>query len=114
MLYIPGMGQRFLGELELLVLGALQQLGDDAYGASIRREIAARTGRDVSIGSLYATLGNLHDKGFVTFEVSDPKPVQGGRARRMVRLTSAGRLALSDSLRAIQRLARGLVLRTDR
>jgi DNA-binding PadR family transcriptional regulator len=108
------MGQRFLGELELFVLGVVQRLGDDAYGASIRREIAARTGRDVAIGSLYATLGSLHDKGFVVFEVSDPTPVQGGRARRMVRLTSTGRAALADSLRAIQRIARGLVLGTDR
>ena len=105
---------RFFGELELFVLGAVQRLGDDAYGASIRREIATRTGRDVSIGSVYATLGNLHDKGFVTFEVSDPIPVQGGRARRMVRLTGSGRTALRDSLRAIQRLAHGLVLRTHR
>ena len=114
MLYIRDMGPRFLGELELFILGAVQRLGDDAYGASIRREIAARTGRDVAIGSLYATLGNLHDKGFVTFEVSDPQPVQGGRARRMVRLTASGRVALFDSLRAIQRLARSLVLGTDR
>jgi DNA-binding PadR family transcriptional regulator len=108
------MGQRFLGELELFVLGAVQALGDNAYGASIRREIAKRTGRDVAIGSVYATLGNLHDKGFVVFEVSDPTPVQGGRSRRMVRLTSAGRIALTDSLRAIQRLARGLALGTER
>lgn len=108
------MGQRFLGELELFVLGAVQRLGGNAYGAAIRREIAARTGRDVAIGSLYATLGSLHDKGFVVFEVSHPTPVQGGRARRMVRLTSRGRVALADSLRAIQRLARGLVLETER
>ena len=108
------MAQRFLGELELFILGAVQRLGEDAYGASIRREIAERTGRDVAIGSLYATLGNLHDKGLVVFEVSAPTPVQGGRARRMVRLTASGRLALADSLRAIQRLARGLVLGTDR
>jgi len=108
------MGQRFLGELELFVLAAVCRLGDNAYGASIRREIAGRTGRDVSIGSVYATLGNLHDKGFVTFEVSDPKPVPGGRARRMARLTAPGSRALGDSLRAIQRLARGLVLPTHR
>ena len=108
------MGQRFLGELELFVLGAIQRLGENAYGASIRREIATRVGRDVSIGSLYATLGHLHEKGFVVFEVSDPQPVRGGRARRMVHLTAAGRRALADSLGAIQRLSRGLVLGTDR
>jgi len=105
---------RFLGELELFVLGAAARLGDDAYGASIRREIAAITGRDVAIGSIYATLGRMHDKGFVHFELSDPEPVQGGRARRMVRLTAAGNRALRDSLQALHRLSHGLALGTDR
>lgn len=108
------MAQRFLGELELFVLGAAVRLGDDAYGASIRREIAARTGRDVAIGSIYATLGRLYDKDFVRFELSDPEPVQGGRARRLVRLTAAGNRALRDSLQALQRLSHGLAFGTDR
>jgi PadR family transcriptional regulator PadR len=102
------MVQRFLGELELLVLGATARLGDDAYGASIRREITALTSREVAIGSVYATLGALNDKGFVRFELSDPEPVQGGRARRMVRLTAPGRRALRESLQAIHRLSHGL------
>src|SRR5438045_3222678 len=102
------MVQRFLGELELLVLGAAARLGDNAYGASIRREIAAKTGRDVAIGSIYATLGNMQEKGFVRFELSDPEPVQGGRARRMVRLTAAGNRTLRESLQALDRLSHGL------
>jgi len=107
------MVQRFLGELELFVLGAAARLGDGAYGASIRRAIATRTGRDVAIGSIYATLGRLHDKGFVTFELSHPQPVQGGRARRMVRLTALGNRALRESLHALHRLSHGLALGTD-
>ena len=105
---------RFLGELELFVLGATARLGDGAYGASIRREIAARTRRDVAIGSIYATLGRMHEKGFVRFELSDPEPVQGGRARRMVRLTASGQRALRESLEALHRLSRGLALGTER
>jgi PadR family transcriptional regulator PadR len=105
------MVQRFLGELELFILGAASRLGDEAYGASIRTEIKARTGRDVSIGSVYATLGALRDKDFVHFELSDPKPVQGGRARRMVRLTAAGKRALEASLRAIHALEQGLAFK---
>jgi DNA-binding PadR family transcriptional regulator len=107
------MVQRFLGELELFVLGAAARLGDDAYGASIRREIVLRTGRDVAIGSIYATLGNMHDKGFVSFELGNPQPVQGGRARRMIRLTATGKRALHDSLRALHRLSSGLAFGTD-
>jgi len=102
--------RQFLGELEMFVLGAVRHLDDGAYGATIRREIAARSGRHVSLGSIYATLGRLHDKGFVRFEIGEPEPVQGGRARRMVRLTAAGARALRDSLLAIQRLAEGLAL----
>ena len=108
------MVQRFLGEIELFVLGAAARLGDNAYGASIRREIAARTGRDVAIGSIYATLGRLYDKDFVHFELSDPEPVQGGRARRMVRLTAAGNRALRDSLQALHHLSHDLAFGADR
>ena len=41
-----------LGSLEQLVLLALVRLGDDAYGMTVRREIEARTGRDLSIGAI--------------------------------------------------------------
>ena len=37
-----------LGEFEQLVLLALVRLGPEAYGATIRREIEARTGRDLA------------------------------------------------------------------
>ena len=45
-----------LGQFEQLVLLALLRLQDNAYGMAIRREIAESTGRDVSIGAVYATL----------------------------------------------------------
>ena len=38
--------EAILGEFEQLVLLALVRLGPEAYGATIRREIEARTGRD--------------------------------------------------------------------
>ena len=48
-----------LGEFEQMILFALVSLGDDAYGASIRREIVSRTGRDVSAGAVYTVLDRL-------------------------------------------------------
>ena len=52
-----------LGEFELCVMLALTHLKPHAYGMTIRQEIEARTGRDLAIGSVYATLSRLEEKG---------------------------------------------------
>ena len=88
---------RYLAEFELYVMSALALLGDDAYGVTIRQEIERRSGRRVAIGAVYATLARLFEKGLVSFRISDPLPVQGGRARKHARLTAAGRRALAAS-----------------
>src|ERR1044071_8451632 len=79
-----------LSDFELYVMLAVAALGDDAYGVTIATRISDRTGRDVSIGAVYATLGRLGDKGFIDFHYSDPEPTPGGRARKLVTLTPAG------------------------
>ena len=98
----------FVGEFELYVMLALAHLGDDAYGVTIRREIEARTGRMVAIGAVYATLARLEEKGLVRFRVSDPQPVQGGRARKYFSLTGAGSRALRHSTAMLARMMAGL------
>jgi hypothetical protein len=52
-----------LGEFEYLLITAAARLGEDAYGAVIRREIEEATGRRRSIGALYTTLDRLQTKG---------------------------------------------------
>ena len=100
-----------LAEFELFVMLAIARLGDDnAYGVTIRQEIESRTGRHVAIGAVYATLGRLHDKGFVAFSYSDPEPVPGGRARKLVSLSRAGRNALVRSTTSLARMTEGLSL----
>ena len=95
---------QYLGEFELYVMSALALLGDEAYGVTIRQEIERRSGRRVAIGSVYATLARLADKGLVAFRVSDPLPVQGGRARKHARLTASGRRALQHSTAMLARM----------
>lgn len=104
---MPG---KFLAEFELYVMLAVARLGADAYGASIRREIQRRTRRPVSIGALYATLGRLGEKGMMTFQASEPEPVQGGRSRKYCRLTPQGREALHHSTAMLNRMMDGLDL----
>jgi DNA-binding PadR family transcriptional regulator len=97
-----------LGDLEVLVLLALLRLRDEAYGVAIQRDIADRTGQDVSFGSVYTALGRLEEKGFVTGRLGDPSPVRGGRRKKYFRVQAAGKQALRESLRAIHTMSRGL------
>ena len=104
---------RYLSEFELHVLLAVQRLGDDAYGGSIRREIEARSGRRVWIGPLYTTLARLEEQRLVVTRTGEPLPVRGGRSRRYYRLTAAGSRALRDSLAMLDRMRDGMTLRPE-
>ena len=86
-----------LGEFEIVVLATLVRLGEDAYGMTIRRNIEERSGRSVSIGSLYATLRRLEAKGYVSTVLGEPTQERGGRAKRYFRLEAAGAEALIRS-----------------
>jgi len=68
----------------------------------VRREIEERTGRNVSIGAVYATLERLETKGYVSSSIGEPTPERGGRAKRLFRLQAAGRRALQVSEQTIR------------
>ena len=103
----------FLGEFELYVMLALDRLGDEAYGIRIRQEIAERTGREIVIGAVYATLSRLEAKGLVRHRLSDPHPVPGGRARKCFQLTPPGTRALAHSTSMMSRMMNGWRPRTE-
>src|SRR5688572_27671502 len=104
---------QFLGEFELYVMGALARLGDEAYGVTIRQEIEAQCGRAVTIGAVYATLSRLFDKGYVTFRISEPLPVPGGRAKKYAKLTADGRHALAHATAMLRRILPALSPRAN-
>lgn len=97
-----------LGELEQMVLLAIVALGDDAYGASIRREIARRTDREVGSGAIYTVLERLERGGLVASRVGEPTPERGGRRKRLYRMRRDGARALEVSLERTRRMAEGL------
>lgn len=96
-----------LGSLEHIILLALVQLDSTAHGALIRREIHNRTGRDISIGAVYATLDRLEGKGYVSSRTGEPTPERGGRAKRLFRLEAAGAAALRTSERTLRAMTDG-------
>jgi PadR family transcriptional regulator PadR len=97
-----------LGEFEHLVMLAVLRLGDDAYGMRVRQEIDSRTGRDVSIGAVYATLERLEEKGLVASSMSEPTPERGGRAKRSFRLTGEGAAAVNRARQELASMTEGL------
>ena len=100
----------FLGEFEQILLLALLRLKDEAYGIAIRDEIEARTGREVSIGSVYSALDRMERAGFVASRLGDPTSERGGRAKRFYALERPGVVALHRSRVALSNLWDGVEL----
>jgi DNA-binding PadR family transcriptional regulator len=86
-----------LGELELAALLSVIRLRDDAYGASIRRDLSERAKRDYSVGAIYTTLQRLEDKGLLSSSMTEPTAVRGGRAKRRFQLTAPGHAAVTHA-----------------
>ncbi len=91
-----------------MVLLALIRLGEDAYGVPICHEIEKRSGREAAVGSVYAALERLEEKGLVTSRLGDSTAVRGGRAKRYFRITAQGVRDVRQTQRALMNLWRGL------
>ena len=97
-----------LGSLEHIVLLAVMRLGSDAYGMTVRREIESGTGREISIGAVYATLVRLESKGLVKSYTGEPTAERGGRAKRHFSLTADGKGALRTTHEVLRKMSAGL------
>jgi len=101
-------GSSTLGDFEQLVMLALLQIGNGAYGMIVRREIEDRTGREVSLGAIYATLDRLEDKGMVRSTLGAAGRARRGRAKRFFTVERSGLEALRRSLDALDNMRSGI------
>ena len=95
-------------DFELITMLVLLRLGEDAYGVPIAREIEEQTKREVKLGSVYATLERLQEKGFVVSELGEPTPERGGRAKRYFRVTRQGMRKVRETRQTLIRLWQGV------
>ena len=102
------MPRDMLGEFEKLLMLAIMRLANDAYGATIIREIELRTGRTVTSGAVYVALKRLEGKGFVRSEFGPPTPERGGRPKRFFQVTPYGLRALQAARREWDAMVAGL------
>ena len=94
----------YLSEFEQLVMLAVLQLGDHAYGAKIRRVLDRTASRNVSIATIYVALGRLQDRGLVRSWMSAPVAVRGGRSKRLYAIKAAGSEALERARDTFERM----------
>lgn len=97
-----------LGEFELVVLLAIAQLGDNAYGVTIRNLLESQTSRTVTLGGIYKTLGRLEAKCLIDVTIAPPTGERGGRRKKLYCPTPAGVAAMQTSLADLNRLTQGL------
>jgi PadR family transcriptional regulator, regulatory protein PadR len=98
----------YIGEFEQVVLMTVLRLGEDAYGTTVRQEIADRIGRDVSMSAVYTTLERLEQKKLLRSWVGQPTAQRGGRRKRYFALSASGERALQASWQRLKRAAEGL------
>lgn len=89
-----------LSRTEEIVLLAVYRLDGNAYGVTIRSEVEANTGINLSVGAVYVPLERLTKRGLLQAHTGEPTPERGGRSKRYYQITADGLAAL----REVQRL----------
>jgi len=97
-----------ISNFELMVMLALMRLGDEAYGVPVSEQIAEQSGYDVALGSVYAALERLEDRGLVVSSIGDPTPERGGRAKKYFKVTGKGVEVVRDTRQTLTRMWKGL------
>jgi PadR family transcriptional regulator PadR len=98
-----------LGTFEQIVLLAVANLGEDAYGRAVLRTVqnSLSEGRPVAAGAVYATLDRVEAKAYLSSRLEPGTAARGGRARRYYRLTAEGVSALAETRGVLERMWQG-------
>ena len=93
-----------LGEFEEFTLLAVRALGDSTYAVPVQQYVEKVTARAVSLGSIYATLTRLEEKGFLRSTMSEAVAQRGGKSKRVYSVTPSGLRTARDLHRVRERM----------
>ncbi len=85
-----------LTKLEELILLSVMQLGDNAYGTTIYKNISETTGKKLSLGGVYFPLDRLVKSGYLDSFVGETTKSRRGLSKRYYNLTHKGKSALLE------------------
>lgn len=83
--------------LEQIMLSAILNLKDNAYGVSVRQRVKQLMRKNINYGTLYNVLDQLLRKDYVKKMKGESTPDRIGRPRIFYTLTPAGKKALQDA-----------------
>jgi PadR family transcriptional regulator PadR len=86
-----------LTKIEEILLWAIAELEDEAYGFKIRRHVSDKLGLHYTYGNLYSALGRLDQKGYVFKRTAETAPGRRGKPRVYYTLSEDGRRALREA-----------------
>ncbi len=86
-----------IGEFEELVLLTIGALHPQAYGVSIKNEIANFTGRSVTLSTVHSALNRLENKGLVSNHMGEATGKRGGKRKKYFTITSFGAKTLTEA-----------------
>jgi PadR family transcriptional regulator PadR len=93
-----------LGEFEEFTLLAVRALGDSTYAVPVQQYVEKVTARPVSLGSIYAALARLEEKGFLRSTMSEALAQRGGKSKRVYSVTPSGLRTARDLHRLRERM----------
>jgi len=90
---------KILTKPEELLLLAICNLKENAYGVEILKYVSEKTGNEWSIGSIYVPLDRLARLGYVETYLGEPTQKRGGKKKRYFRITKLGIETLVENKR---------------
>jgi len=103
-----------LTKLEEIVLIAIWNLRDDAYGVNIKKKVHELAGKEYFYNTLYTTFDQLLRKDLIRKGFGEPTAVRGGKRKVYFRLTLDGNRALREAYEKQRRLWAGFAVETFR
>lgn len=85
---------KILTKPEELLLLAICNLKEEAYGVEILKYVSKKTGTEWSIGSIYVPLDRLARLGFVESYMGEATAKRGGKRKRYFQITKLGKETL--------------------
>ena len=92
------------------VLLAIHHLKDNAYLITIREQIKKYTGKNYSVGTIYAPLNRLHIHGYLESWLKKEDIPGSGKPIKYYRLTQNGYEALAEIKRLNEQMWEGFVI----
>jgi DNA-binding PadR family transcriptional regulator len=93
-----------LGEFEELTLLAVCAIRGETYGVPVQQFVEKATGRNVTMGAIYAALARLDDKGYVRSAMGEAMQVRGGKRKRLYQATAEGVKMVKELRRVRERI----------